>query len=50
MGPTIPVPHRNVRATMDQVTLVRPDPTNPAELATVDTTRAVDTALQGLFE
>ncbi len=38
-----------VRTTMDEVTLLRPEPTNPADLAKVDTTSAVDAALDSLF-
>ena len=50
MGPTLPVPHRERARHNGPGHPLRPDPTNPAELATVDTTRAVDAALQGLFE
>jgi DNA helicase-2/ATP-dependent DNA helicase PcrA len=38
-----------VRSTMDEVTLLRPDPTNPSDLARVDTTTAVDAELGSLF-
>ena len=39
----------SVRATMDDVTLLRPEPTSPADLATTDTPSAVDAALKHLF-
>jgi len=39
----------DVRATMDEITLLIPAQSSPADIATVDTTSAVDAALQGLF-
>ncbi len=39
----------SVKATMDEVTLLRPEPEDPADIATVDTTSAVDAELDGLF-
>ena len=38
-----------VRATMAEVTLLRPEPENPADCATTDTSRAVDAELGNLF-
>ncbi|HNE90032.1 MAG TPA: hypothetical protein PK902_11870, partial [Actinomycetota bacterium] len=38
-----------VKATMDEVTLLRPDAENLADIATVDTTSAVDAELGDLF-
>ena len=40
---------QEVIATMDDVTLLPPEPSNPADIATVDTTSAVDAALDSLF-
>ncbi len=40
---------QRVRAAMDDVTLLRPEPSSPADLATTDTTSAVDAALKRLF-
>ena len=39
----------SVKATMDEVTLLRPEPEDPVDIATVDTTSAVDAELDGLF-
>ncbi|HRY10456.1 MAG TPA: 3'-5' exonuclease, partial [Candidatus Nanopelagicales bacterium] len=39
----------SVKATMDEVTLLRPDAENLADIATVDTTSAVDAELGDLF-
>ena len=38
-----------VRATMQDITVIRPDSMDPADLATTDTTSAVDAELHGLF-
>ena len=39
----------SVRATMDEVTLLRPESVDPADIATIDTTSAVDAELGDLF-
>jgi DNA helicase-2/ATP-dependent DNA helicase PcrA len=39
----------SVRATMAEVTLLRPEPQDPADIATVDTTAALDAELGDLF-
>jgi len=39
----------DVRATMRDTTLRRPEPADTVDLATVDTASAVDAALEGLF-